>query len=393
MTFLLRLVVLAMVSVGLAARLAAGGGDHAVFVGLAVLFCVLAVTSFLGLTGRGTAFVQRHPLVALVDVLLVVGSLLVSGGTSGVVLLGLGSALLVGVLLPVRVSGPIAVLLVSGYLAAVLQSPGGSEASFLVLVGLPLVLVSFTAVGAAVRTSSLAEQAAVVQLVEARARAAAADERLRLARDLHDVVGKSLQGVALHAQVLPRMAGDHAGLDTQARRVADAAGEAVRSVRQVMSAMRAADPTTGLADAVEGAVRTWEHSTGRAARLQVQGAGHRASGTLVAELVATLSEALENVHRHAPGCPVEVTLDHGADRALLVVRDSGPGLDAGLAASAPARGHFGLVGMRERVEGLGGRLDLTETPGGGTTVTADVPTAPGDDDLLLAAPAGSRDDR
>ena len=106
--------------------------------------------------------------------------------------------------------------------------------------------------------------------------------------------------------------------------------------------------------------------------------GGFAQASLLA-LYRVAQEALTNVRRHSGGARVAIRVEFGHDAARLVVSDDGRGFDV-----AQAQAGFGLRGMRERIELVGGTLRLTSAPGKGTEVTAVVPSG--------AAPAvvGSR---
>jgi signal transduction histidine kinase len=90
------------------------------------------------------------------------------------------------------------------------------------------------------------------------------------------------------------------------------------------------------------------------------------------ELVAyrVTQEALTNARRHAPGAPIDVTLDYGAGDLRLTVRDHG----SGAGAPSPDTSGFGLIGMRERVAAVGGTLVHRDHPDGGFEVAACIPT-------------------
>jgi signal transduction histidine kinase len=93
------------------------------------------------------------------------------------------------------------------------------------------------------------------------------------------------------------------------------------------------------------------------------------------EVLRVVAEALENVHRHAGARRVVVDLDGAGDAVSVRVGDDGTGFDP---AAVPAR-RFGVVGMRERAEGLGGTLDVHSTRGEGTLVTLRIPLPVGTD--------------
>jgi signal transduction histidine kinase len=89
-------------------------------------------------------------------------------------------------------------------------------------------------------------------------------------------------------------------------------------------------------------------------------------------LLLVVQEAIHNAIRHGQPTQVEVAADFGNDGALAItVRDDGAGFLPGTEAG-PAQGHFGLHGMRERLERLGGTLQIESSPGSGTTITAHV---------------------
>jgi len=81
---------------------------------------------------------------------------------------------------------------------------------------------------------------------------------------------------------------------------------------------------------------------------------------------------MTNVARHARATRVDVLLERLGDRVVLVVEDDGAGFETG---TVLAGDHFGLLGMRERAESLGGNLTVESTPGSGTTIVVEVPHA------------------
>jgi signal transduction histidine kinase len=96
-------------------------------------------------------------------------------------------------------------------------------------------------------------------------------------------------------------------------------------------------------------------------------------------LLLVMQEALHNALHHADPRTIAmgVAADAAARTVTATVRDDGAGFVIGSQAG-PTQGHFGVAGMRERVERLGGRLEITSSPADGTTVTAVVPLVPGD---------------
>lgn len=366
LTLLVRLLALAYGLLGLVLA----GGDRTSGAGPVLLFTALVVTSHLGLQHqRVRDLVVRHPVVALVDLVPVALIPFVMGHDSPIGLVSLSSMLLIGVLFTVRTAVPLALLLaVTSALAGVAQ-----DLDVVSVLRTPVVLLSLAGLGAAIRHQSEQQLRSQHESALALQAAAAAQERLRLARDLHDTVAKSVQGVALTAAALPCwIERDPDAAASHAASVAEAARTAVAAARNLLSSLRMDDPSRPLADVVDELVYRWEADSGTTAQrlvddVQALPPGHRH------ELLVALSEALENVARHAPGARVTVSLEQVDDRVVVSVVDDGPGFPAAREAEAEQDGHYGLVGMRERLEGVGGGCDIRSAPGFGTQVRLEVP--------------------
>ncbi|MQY03854.1 sensor histidine kinase [Actinomadura macrotermitis] len=217
------------------------------------------------------------------------------------------------------------------------------------------------------------------RLEEARRRAevavAAADERARLAREMHDSLAKTLRGIAMSAVALPSWmsrAPDRA--EQEARNIAAAAEIAAREARQLIEELRDEVIEYPLAEACREVVASWGRDSGIAASVTAD--PHAELPMRVRyEVIAILKEALENVVRHAAAGSVEVRLAAEQDQVVLVVRDDGRGFAFdGELGDFLRGGHYGLVGMRERATTIGASLAVLSEPGAGTTVTVTVPS-------------------
>ena len=190
------------------------------------------------------------------------------------------------------------------------------------------------------------------------------EERRRLRRDLHDGVGPTLAGLTMQLGAVRTLV--HTEPDAVADRLArlqEAARGALDTVRRLSHGLRPpALDELGLG----GALRALAGSLGLAARFPDEDPPRLPAATEVAVYLIA-SEALHNVARHAGGVDVEVSVRVADGEATLVVRDTGPGLDA----SRPAG--VGLSAMRERADELGGSVVVDSPPGRGTTVTARLP--------------------
>jgi len=268
-------------------------------------------------------------------------------------------------------------------------------------------------VGAGVRErrkyrAGLEEQDSRRRVEEAeRGRRAVAEERLRIARELHDVLAHTLSMVTVQAGVGRRVGAAHPAEALNAlRTVEESSRGALDELRRILCLIRG-DEEFGLPPAAGGAV----HATGLAGT-ELAGAALapapgladlgdlvamvRLAGTPVtltmtgdaAEIFPSagltayriVQEALTNVVRHAPGASATVRVGVGADGIHIQVTDNGEVTDNGAggphaqaAASAPSAGAHGIVGMRERAAAFGGTLAAGPMPGGGFEVTAFLP--------------------
>ncbi|EST38863.1 hypothetical protein N566_05265 [Streptomycetaceae bacterium MP113-05] len=209
-------------------------------------------------------------------------------------------------------------------------------------------------------------------LVQAR-EAGVADERRRLAAEIHDTLAQGLTGVITQLQVVrdtsdPGVAREHlARAQSLARH---SLGEARRSVHDLAPGALARN---ALPAALETAVEEWGARTGLQTGFTVTGPVEKLHDEIEASLLRIAQESLANTARHAAASRVGVTLSFMDGEVTLDVRDDGRGFDPGAVAPRSGSGGFGLGGMRARAERLAGRVDVESEPGHGTAVSARVP--------------------
>jgi signal transduction histidine kinase len=210
------------------------------------------------------------------------------------------------------------------------------------------------------------------QAAEEAARRRSSEERLRIARELHDIIGHSLGTIAVQAGV-----GRHL-METDPDKGADALDSIARisrdsldEVRSVVAALRDDEPpyhpTPGLAD-LPDLVET-VRGTGLTVALRLPEdieAVPRQTGAAVYRITR---EALTNVLRHAGAAHASVQVEHHDGRLEVAIRDDGAGDGRG---PDSGTGH-GITGMRERAEALGGSLSAGPASDGGFVVTASLP--------------------
>jgi signal transduction histidine kinase len=220
-----------------------------------------------------------------------------------------------------------------------------------------------------VRQEQLLEENA--RLHERARQVAVLEERQRLARELHDSVTQALYGVSLQAEAATRAlaAGDPEPATSNLREIRETTQEALGEMRLLLFELR--PPLLeerGLIGALESRLRAVEARAGLVTELHGERA-ERLESEVEQELYRLAQEALNNVLKHAHARHVVVRLDVEHDRAILEVADDGVGFEPSLRGGDG----FGLPGMRERAERLGGTLHLESAPGAGARIRVEVP--------------------
>jgi signal transduction histidine kinase len=221
---------------------------------------------------------------------------------------------------------------------------------------------------------ALAENAALhAQLVLQAREAGVADERRRLAAEIHDTIAQGLAGVIAQLQVVastadPDLARRH--LDRAQALARHSLGEARRSVRNLSPVALEHDTLT---EALKKTVAEWSERTGVTARFTVTGTEEPLHGEITATLLRIAQEALANTARHARATRAGVTLSYMDGEVTLDVRDDGRGFAPRSVARRSGTGGFGLDGMRARAERVAGTVAVESEPGQGTAVSARVP--------------------
>jgi signal transduction histidine kinase len=153
----------------------------------------------------------------------------------------------------------------------------------------------------------------------------------------------------------------------KAREVSQAAAVAVDDARVLMTKLRRTTVREPLTQMLRQVVMAWEAGGDHRAEVSVDDVDV-ASDSHRYELLVALGEALENITRHAGPCRTLVSLRSDGDDVVLTVQDEGRGTSEGTVSRAEAEGHFGVRGMRERLESVGGRVSWHSAPGVGTNV-------------------------
>jgi signal transduction histidine kinase len=199
-----------------------------------------------------------------------------------------------------------------------------------------------------------------------------AEERSRLAHELHDAVSQKLFSLRLTAQAATALVDrDPVRAKGELQQVAVLAAEAADELRAAVVELRpAALDEDGLVATLRTHVQVLDRAHG--ARVTFDGRGVRALPAAQEEaLLRVAQEALHNALRHSGADTVDVTLHRSGAGAVLRVTDNGSGFDPKTVRRAGR--HLGLVSMRDRTSGVGGTLTVESAPGKGTTIEMEVP--------------------
>lgn len=367
-----------------------------------------------GRWGVGAGVRDWAVAICVAATLLVTG---LSGQRSGTHLDLLGQALLVsgGLALAVRRRAPVTVLVATGLCAVGYQAAGFDvpavaylfavyatvraghrtatvAASVAMLVTLPLAALAsglhdtgeafaqargalelawLIAAGAAGEALRQAERRAdeAERTREETARRRADEERLHIARELHDSLTHQISIIKVQAEVAVHVARKRGEQVSQALLAIQAAGrEATRELRATLEALRDDDttPPRGLDNVPELVARAC--AIGLDATLTIEGQRHDLPAAVDRTAYRIVQESLTNIARHAAATTASVRIDRRPDALAIRVDDDGKAT----ADTAPVPG-VGLLGMRERVTALGGRLRAEPRGEGGFTVEAELP--------------------
>ena len=212
----------------------------------------------------------------------------------------------------------------------------------------------------------------------------AANERRKIAQEIHDGIAQELTGVVLTLEACQRaIERDPSTLAASLAKASREARATLAEVRQYMSALRAKEGgEINLPSTVARLVDDVRRQTGLRVEMEELGAERELEPPLERAVMRIVGESLRNVAQHAHANTAKLRLSYGATDISIVVEDDGVGFDPdSTIATAADSGHFGLAGMRERAESIGGTLTVLSQPGRGSVITATLPYAVAEDPL------------
>jgi signal transduction histidine kinase len=201
------------------------------------------------------------------------------------------------------------------------------------------------------------------------------EERKKISRELHDVIAQTLSGINVRLASLKTESSD--GIANLHKKITSAQRLVEKSVDIVHRFARELRPTVlddlGLIPALESFMKGYMEDTGVRASLKVFAGIEESNGMTRTMLYRVAQEALNNVARHAKASQVEVSIQYLDGIIHMDIKDDGQGFDADGKSNPKQHNRLGLIGMRERVEMVGGTFRVESTPGNSTTVHVEIP--------------------
>ena len=200
------------------------------------------------------------------------------------------------------------------------------------------------------------------------------EERKRIAREIHDELGKGVMGLKLDLSwIRKKLSGDRGGVAQRVDSALRDIDEIIRTVQRISTNVRPAMlDDLGIGAAIEWQAGEFTRRTGTACKVFLEPADIVLEKDRSTALFRIFRESLTNIARHAGATSVAVGLEKRRNHVRLEIEDNGKGITE-KEISAPRS--FGLIGMRERVLPFGGEIDIRGFPGRGTTITVRLPMA------------------
>ena len=201
------------------------------------------------------------------------------------------------------------------------------------------------------------------------------EERGRIARDLHDTVLKTLHGLALEAHVLGRRA-DSPAAKEKAQYIERVCQRSTQQIREMIHELRTESQESGIASEMSRMVAEWGKATGIKAEFTASGRDQTLPLMTSHNLRNVLSEALENIRRHAHASQANVSIELQRGEVRLEIADNGEGIGYSPAEvfSLMSKGKYGISGMKERVEQLNGQFSIDGSHGTRLLITVPLTT-------------------
>lgn len=199
------------------------------------------------------------------------------------------------------------------------------------------------------------------------------EERERIARELHDTLLQGVQGLILRFQAVADRIPSEEKSREQLEAALATADDVVVDARNRVRELRGAEGTGDLCAIVEQLVADASFDPPIPVRIVVEGKPRPLHPLVAAEITRILREALFNIAHHARATSAEIAIGFEPRYLAIRTRDDGVGIPEEVLVRGHKEGHFGLIGMRERAEKIGGGITISSSPGGGSEVMLTLP--------------------
>jgi signal transduction histidine kinase len=215
------------------------------------------------------------------------------------------------------------------------------------------------------------------------------DERRKISRELHDVIAQTLTGINIRLATLKKEAAFNTnGLARNIARTQRLVEKSVEIVHQFARELRPALlDDLGLIPALHSFMKHFTAHTGIRTQLKAFAGVEQVDTAKRTVLFRVAQESLTNVARHAQASRADVSIEERPDGICMKIKDDGKSFQVERLSLAKGGKHLGLLGMRERLEMVGGKFGIESAPGKGTTITAQIQT--GDGKKVRAKPAST----
>jgi len=227
------------------------------------------------------------------------------------------------------------------------------------------------------QVTRILESAKNRQMIGLKITLAQEEERKRIAREIHDGLAQTMANVVLRAEISERMLakGQQEAVKDELIELKGQVRSGLEEVRKIIFNLR---PMTlddlGLVPTLRRFVQDFEERTKIHASIELIGREMRLPSGMEVAVFRLVQETFSNVLKHANASYISLELTFQAQMVKIAVKDNGVGFDVGMIEAKIAKGsHFGLMGMRERVELLEGRMDIESSPNAGSKISMLIP--------------------
>jgi signal transduction histidine kinase len=201
------------------------------------------------------------------------------------------------------------------------------------------------------------------------------EERERIARELHDTLLQSAQGLILTFQSVAGRLLPHDPVRRQIESALDQAGDLLGEARARVRDLRFSAPISNLSQAIQREGKNLSYSTSAAFVFKLEGDPRPVPPHVASEIFAIAREAITNAFAHSQATTVRADLVFNGTCLLVRVSDDGRGYEAAVRADGEEGLHFGIRGMRERARELGAQIIISSVRGAGTEIECAVPAS------------------